>query len=297
MNENIQYASVFIVVLYGKEVDESTTLTSLFAMPARLEESLIVVWNNGPTQLRDSCHEKLASWSCQARLALVETPENRPLSWIYNDAIGLFDCDSYVLLDDDTQLTEEYVEWVTASKAYVSVPLLASNGAPESPQVGGVFTRPPYPPRAKLLAAGTALRISHHAVASLRARYGSVFDEHFALYGVDSSFFYRLRGLSGCDRVELGPVLEHSFSRLEKNEARDSARFRERSEDLGLQLRHYPSPYLLRLMVRECVAALFGRNRVAPAVALKAMLRGRHTRCQVQLRRKQLDVRTPGTSA
>ena len=272
--------TVFAVIVYGKSIAGSSTMTSLVDKVRDVSSAQIVVWNNGPAAWS---HDELArqlDYPANSQIDVFETTSNWPLSWIYNRLIQTYRAQKWVILDDDTQVTDEFVRFVVHSDAYLSVPVLRGKAGIESPQLDGRFSPPPYAADAKVLAAGTGLCISAAAADHVSARFGSVFDEHFALYGVDTSLLHRLRSIGKCNEIALAPELEHSFSRLEKEgEGPSEVRSRERGYELGLRLRHYFSFYALR---RAFSALLFrgtGRSKEKVRPIIYALLTGRHPRC------------------
>jgi hypothetical protein len=276
--------TAFIIVVYGKNLSDSSTLRSLRRYRNLLSSASILIWNNGPTGITEACHEFLEPLRAVVPVMLFECLENRPLSWIYNDGISRLPAKAFIILDDDTHLTADYLRWSLSSTAYISVPILISAGHEVSPRVAGTFQTPPYKTMANVIAAGSGVRISHTAARLLQSAFGNVFDERFALYGADSSLFYRLKKLMLCDKIELGPRLEHSSSLTDPMSRTTRFRRMERGYDLGLQVRHYPSFYVAKRLVQETVLAMFGKSRLAVACAWSGLLRGRHPKCRHQKR-------------
>ena len=94
--------------------------------------------------------------------------------------------------------------------------------------------------------------------------FGTVFDERYYLYGVDTTFFLRFNNLNCSDKARVIKGFNHSLSRLEI-ESSSNKRFRkvERSYDLGLTLRYY----------RSCREIIFDIVKVFGSSILKMILK------------------------
>ena len=160
------------------------------------------------------------------------------------------------------------------------MPIILANGKPQSPCANGVFSAGPYSKNEYVTAIGSGIIISKEAANIVKKKYGNIFDENFALYGVDTSFFIRLNKLALTENLTSIPGFEHSLSRLEVESA-DIKLFRklERSYDFGLTLRHYPSFSLLMMAFKQTLLWPIGRNRIKISKAFKVFVTGRHERC------------------
>jgi len=76
----------------------------------------------------------------------------------------------------------------------------------------------------------------------LKEKYGQVFNQRFYLYGVDTTFFYRVFNSRLISKIKIINGFEHSLSRLEVESDKVKAfRRLERTYDLGISLRYYYS--------------------------------------------------------
>lgn len=268
----------FLVLLYNKGIEASLTLNTLFY--ENVDNSSLIIWNNGPSSINittDTC--SLAKWQ---RIELIQTLDNRPLSEIYNKVIELYPADRYVFLDDDSQLTSEYLTAIASSQAGVAVPAIYSHGAYRSPLVRGKFNTGPYQVTDKVTAIGSGVGVLDDIAQQLKTHYGDVFDSRFAFYGVDTTFFLRLHHLGLSDQVEMIDGFEHSLSRLErKSQTMSQFRQVERAYDLGLTLRHYvPWPKALFILLKQTVKFALGKvTWLQLKLFIKAYKDGCHPKC------------------
>lgn len=89
---------------------------------------------------------------------------------------------------------------------------------------------------------GSGLVLGKNVIKRILQRHSTVFDERFYLYGVDTTFCYRLNDLNLFESILIISGFEHSLSRLEIEDS-ETLRFRqiERSKDLALRVRYYCS--------------------------------------------------------
>ncbi|MFH4676323.1 glycosyltransferase family 2 protein [Vibrio alginolyticus] len=272
---------IYLVLVYNKKIINSTTLQTLLSSNVNFSSSKLIIWNNGPTsislEIEDTIRE---AWQS---IELIQTLDNKPLSYIYNKVIDTYSADRYVLLDDDSQLTEEYLNAVSNTQAAIAVPAIYSEGDFRSPTVRGVFNPGPYSNTDTVIAIGSGISVSQDIVQKIKSHYGDVFDSRFALYGVDTTFFLRLyhQGLS--NRVQSIDGFEHSLSRLEI-ESKPMSHFRqvERAYDFGLVMRHYmPRSLAMFILFKKVIKFLIGRlSWVQIKIIFKAYMSGCHPRCR-----------------
>lgn len=269
-----------LIVLYGCKAQDSATIKSFLSINKSGSCTSLVIWNNGPNT-DDVSTELLSRLSQKGINAIyIQTPFNAPLSWIYNYFLTNFLSDIYLLIDHDSTLSAEYMEAATSvAPFFVRLPIIQAQGISRSPTVKGEFSQGPFRHDQKVISIGSGIVISRDAVREIEGRYGSVFDEHFALYGVDTSFFHRIYKAGLADRLKTIPGFEHSLSRLEKeSDAMTKFRRTERTYDFALMLRHYPSMGQLKSLVKQAFLLLVGRSRLDLGVLIKTLISGRHPR-------------------
>lgn len=271
-----------LVVLYNIEIDDSITLKRIFSSNSKLNKCRLLIWNNGPNKLSLERRTILDVGGID-EVNIVEDLTNVPLSKIYNFFIDHNESDFYVILDHDSDLSDEYIGYISGlnEDIFLGMPRIFSNNVPCSPCVNNVYADRRYYPAEKLTAIGSGLVISKRLVLFLKKAYNKVFDERYALYGVDSSLFYRIRKLHYVDKCMVIPGFSHSLSRLEK-ESPSVKQFRtyERSIDLGLTLRYYPNTNTIKLFLIEMLKTILNKNSLSIAVAIKSIISGKHPRCR-----------------
>ncbi|MCF1428878.1 MAG: hypothetical protein LPH19_13290, partial [Shewanella sp.] len=121
-----RYSAAFLVLLYGKEAESSETLNSLKSLALQEQDCLLVIWNNGPKPLQERDLTEFEQLGVD--VTICESIENRSLSKIYNQFIAEFKSEKYIVLDDDSQLNQEYLQAVFELKPdEVGVPQIFSN--------------------------------------------------------------------------------------------------------------------------------------------------------------------------
>lgn len=270
-----------LVLAYNCEIDQSRTIRSILSVPLDFSGIRLCIWNNGPSFFLSSKTVLDALEAKGFEVTVQQTIENAPLSCIYNFFIRNYCAENYVILDHDSDLTVEYIEYVLGvGDNFVGMPIIQVGGKPQSPCVNGKYFSGPYTGREFVTAIGSGLVINREVVQKLLIDYGNVFDENFALYGVDTSFFCRIYESGLSKRLRAIPGFNHSLSRLEV-ECGNIKRFREieRSYDLGLMLRHYPSVRLVMSLLKQVVLWPLGKKKIHLYRLLKVFILGRHERC------------------
>lgn len=235
MNEN-----TFLIVLYGKQIEESSTINNILKF-GLLPNSNYVIWNNGPKSIE--IHEKDFAFFETQKFKYVETLDNMSLAKIYNEVIKNFKAKRYIFLDDDSSLTKEYIESVHhISVDHVGMPIIYSQGKMINPCINGrVIGNDKFLHEKEMITTiGSGLIIGDCVALNLSKYFGNVFDERFYLYGVDTSFCFRLNRLGMNKNIQIIAGFEHSLSRLNSKEDNlQHFRRKERSNDIALQIRFY----------------------------------------------------------
>ncbi|MGI2258572.1 hypothetical protein [Shewanella sp. GXUN23E] len=275
-------------MLYGKELADSETLNSLKALSLNGTDCLLVIWNNGPAQLK--AREVDTFEQLGFDVAICETTENQSLSKIYNRFIDEFHSDKYVVLDDDSQLNQAYLQAVfQLTENEIGVPQIFSNHKLTGPKrnrklcaVGDTVTDAD-----KFFGIGSGLVIGKTSATRMKDDHGTVFDERFYFYGVDSTFFFRVKMSQISDRLRIISGFEHSLSKLKKeSEPVTEFRLKEMSYDIGLRLRYYkPLVTGFFLVVKESLSCGLKKLRnkkpkVLTGHLLKAYFGGKHYRAK-----------------
>ncbi|WP_417696199.1 hypothetical protein [Psychromonas sp.] len=278
--------TAILVLLYNKEIKDSSTLNSLIKSTAQYSNAKIVIWNNGPKKLNSVNSQALIDLGYQTEI--VETVTNDSLAVIYNRFIKANQAKKYILLDDDSELSEQFIKASALSKPeHLSLPIITSNGKVQYPKIDRQFYTATTQLRAtsSLSTIGSGMVIGKEVIVALNEHYENVFDERFYLYGVDTTFCLRLSRSKLSDRVKVIVGFQHSLSKLESESAK-MTRFRriERSYERGLKLRYYVAlPKAIFLLLKTGTSSLkrlcIGKKyQFSFFYVLKAFIFGKHYR-------------------
>lgn len=274
-----------VVIIYNKSLEASTTLQSLLQFEHAIHNLVIV--NNGPNEIKpDAFFAELQLK--HIHVFLENHLENKPLSWVYNDLIEQFDTDYFVLFDDDTILNSQYENHlfnaldhtdIEVPKIFARVehvqhfPMLNNALLKDSGELSNIET---------IFSVGSGLILSKRLKYIFIERFGHVFDQHFAFYGVDSTFFIRLNLLLSESipfKITSCSYLNHGLSLTE--EALTPWRKREFIYENTLKVKYYSSNAFMarlkfiRLMYRKLSHFEFSDLRLV----IKTFLSGKHPRC------------------
>lgn len=262
-----------LVVFYGCELDESTTLHSLANLSSLLSNVRIVVWNNGPVYLSEHA---ISNYKKKIDFELVQTVENISLAKIYNDFMKMIEVENYIIFDHDTNVNVAYITAAKSFHGFVAVPRIYSNGRLHSPRI----CHKPFFLGKEITAIGSGLVISKKSIMLLVNKYGCVFDERFILYGVDTTLFYRLDKIIDLEQeLVVLPELIHSLSsNVIESKVVNEFRLKEKSYDFGLRARFYPSSDKFFLLFILMLKSIIKRSPVKVSYIFEAMLKGKHYR-------------------
>ena len=270
-----------LVVLYDKELIDSKTLTSLVNFDFNFNS--LVIYNNGPVNLAvneqfvNSLYHKFKS------VKIVNDLNNSPLSKIYSNFISEIEVSSYVILDDDTELNPSYIDMLNDNylkpKYDIVVPKIISKGGEQYYPISNgspVITEGDVNNLPNLLSITSGVVINNTLLAKINVLNNRVFDERYALYGVDTSFF---KNISKNKRVSIGLAshLSHSLSRAESIDS--PFRRKERLFDLAISTRCYPSLFNYYYFIKTLIKLFFSRNFKLALSVVDVFCKGRHPKC------------------
>lgn len=273
-----------LIVLYNKKVSESTTYQSLIKYPGDLNNIDLLIWNNGPAEINKNLDE--SDTNKFRSVTIKEDLSNVGLAKIYNFAFTFKENDFCVFLDDDSNLSTIYIESIqNVDENTCAVPILTHNGQVQSPTLKKKKVESIELPedRSRFRAVGSGVVVGSNVASKLKEAYGSVFDEHFLLYGVDTTFFIRLERANLLSHLRVIPGFEHSYSRLSTEpDAISDFRKKERAYDEGLRARYYKSKsslvvYAIRTGLKSLKNRLAGKENLEGFV-FKAIVTGKHYR-------------------
>ncbi|WP_213991156.1 glycosyl transferase [Sodalis sp. dw_96] len=290
MNSLSTHVIYILVVLYNKEPKDSTTLISL--LDYKFNNCSLIILNNGPKNIDNDNAVILNLKDIFNYVELENHIENVPLSIAYNAFITAHnDGDRYILLDDDTTLTESFVEQINQQKTFYDL---------ELPKITSLINDIIYYPLVddkpvikdciicskSITSIGSGLIISKNLVEKFRKHNLNLFDTHFALYGVDFSFFRRMRNVTQMNErfmISSSSTLYHSLSRIEGDSS--LARSRERLYDLVLTVKHYPSKDNVKSLIKIFFKFLFFLDFFSILLICKTYFIGYHPRCRLYLKK------------
>ena len=269
-----KYDLAILIVIYNKELDDSLSYKSLNEALKRLQGAFhniqLCVWNNGPKKINTNIKSDFYSG------ITFETLSNESLSVIYNSFIGKCNSHKYLILDHDSEISDEYLKECISESFDYTIPTIMTAEGIQSPKTYDIRS---YTGCSTLLGIGSGICISDTASKLLIKNFNNVFDERFYLYGVDSTFFLRLNKLGLSDRVVVSNnVVKHSLSRLE-NESLSVKLFREkeRSYDQALTLRYYFNQFTAITVLKKIIGCLFLRKSdINLRLFFTALISGKH---------------------
>lgn len=280
--------TTLLVVLYGKDYNQSKTLSCLAEIEYNKYELLI--FNNGPNTLENDvehCRVLASLRNKGVNFLIKQNINNIPLGVIYNAMFSDYqNTDRFILFDDDTFITSEYFEGIDhVDNIDLIAPIILpeSTGEPFYPKINGNMVQGVYrvKPTDKIFSIGSGLVIYKRLIKKVLSEYAQVFDERFALYGVDFSLFRRVNKLRtrGVEiNIEVRSSLIHSLSRVDK---KDSLwREHERLWDEVLSLKYYENNIFkfTYLMSKLVVGNIFPLRKDKLLIIYQSLRNGAHPR-------------------
>lgn len=187
----------FCVILYDTQPEACKTLSSLNkTLPKILPDAQIVVFNNGPkiVDITDKFDIKIT---------LHNVLINGSLSKLYNKLICMYNANTYVFLDDDTEICLEYLAELKNHFYSILLPQIKCNGNLHYPIIKGK--------NIQTITSGLALTKS--AIRHICSLQENVFDEALYLYGIDTAFCYALNKHKHPYTISKS-FLEHNLSHI-----------------------------------------------------------------------------------
>lgn len=279
---DVKYKLGILVVLYGCEYKDSATLLSLKELKLGSDVKL-VIWNNGPTHITVD-----ASIDYFPGVEIRSSIENLPLSYIYNCFLQAFSCDKYVFFDHDSEVSASYISSLIMGPSDLFLPriVIGDKGFfPICRQTLSPIVSDMKTDSYSVSSIMTGICISEQLKAQYIDVYGSVFDERFALYGIDTTFFIRMLMLPKMDVCVTAEVL-HSLSSQDPIESKSEFRLKERAFDTAIHLRHYPSKTVFKAYCLGVMKSLMTGDLTLTKTFIKGFLTGVHPRSRTLIERK-----------
>lgn len=211
---------VFLTVLYNQKYLESKTLCSFSELElGKNKDNSFVVWDNSLNKMAGTF--ELKQFLKSENVEYVHTPENIPLSKIYNACIDKYKgCDLCLIFDQDSKIIrkdfDSYLEKTVISNPEINIflPQVYSNEKLYSPAKFFIFKGSHY----KKLSAGVHKDCFYTAVMSgvcIRTSFlyknNIRFNEELFLYGIDTCFFCDVRKIDPSFYV-LDEKMNHDLS-------------------------------------------------------------------------------------
>lgn len=282
MGEN-RTSVIVLVVVYNKAIRESTTISSI--LEYGLSNLKLVIHNNGPEVI--AIPESICNTFLERGISyeLTNCIKNKPLSILYNDFInGNKGYSKYIIFDDDSILTESYIEAINSIDYDLELPRITSradnlNYYPKSN--GIVVNENSFLNTLNTFSIGSGLIITSALIDKFNDNDMDIFDEGYALYGVDFSLFRRLiilskKGVSF--KVKTSSNILHSLSRADGRVS--DFRLYEGYLDFAITVRRYPTFRQYLAFTKLIVLSFFKLNFKLVLVLLSTFLYGSHPRCR-----------------
>ncbi|HFV9295193.1 glycosyl transferase [Serratia fonticola] len=278
-------SNAVIVIVYNKKLEDSVTLNTMVHYD--FHDTRLVIHNNGPehVSLNGDLERKIKVKFKEVEL--INCLSNYPLSKLYNDFIAKnSNAKQFIILDDDSSITDEFVSAIFYNEVDLELPRIISRADDE------VY----YPIEGKTVVTvtcdldpktsysiGSGLIINNSLVSKFQKHNIKIFDENFALYGVDVSLFrriYQLINKGEIFKIRTSSYLKHSLSRTEGKES--SFRVKERLIDVAVATRRYPSFRSHVYLSKKIMTNIVKFNFDNVYLILNAYFSGMHPRCKDQ---------------
>ncbi|UHC85858.1 hypothetical protein [Klebsiella michiganensis] len=280
--------TIILVILYNKSINKSETLISL--NDNKFTNYDLIIYNNGPKLLdKDLLFDELQAKILSVKLC--QDMSNKPLSIIYNEFLSNNkQYERFVIFDDDTVIPGSFFSDIDDNKENLEIalqlPLIKSKATNDIyyPAADNkvVYSEKLFENDEYVLSIGSGLIIYPILIDLFNKNGITLFDERFALYGVDFSLFRRIHGFKNKGEViniQCASFLWHSLSR---SDAKDSLwRQNERLIDTVLSILHYSPVYkviysISKLLIQNIVWFNVGNVKLI----IKILIMKKHPRCK-----------------
>ncbi|HIB9002821.1 hypothetical protein [Raoultella ornithinolytica] len=282
--------TVIAVILYNKQINDSETLKQLSII--KCDDCSLIIFNNGPKKIKRENTLYYELMNAYSNIEIKEYIQNKPLSQIYNEVLKCWEGDRFIFFDDDSHLDELFFKKIDAfysKEIDLQIPVIyeITNKQLYYPIVDGVTYKASQSsdgtviPSNNVLSIGSGLVIYKCLVNKFYELNLDLFDERFALYGVDFSFFRRInlvRKKAGVN-IQVVSFIKHSLSRT--NTIYNVTRHRERLYDNSLTIKHYSRNKLISILkLTKLIASEFFHFRFMNVyLVFVSYLTGKHPRC------------------
>lgn len=187
------YSYLILVVIYKEKIDQAQSVVSLRKSASYLTKSTILIWDNSPTeQTMPEAYAEMFN-----KIIYRHTPQNRPLSHIYNYVIDNFgNYDFLTIFDQDSEFDERFFqelhEATSANKTIdLFLPIVRSQRNIVSPG-SYYFVKGTYWTKRKFGVISTKNLVAINSGMTIRFSYlrrdFEGYNERLNFYGVDTHF-------------------------------------------------------------------------------------------------------------
>lgn len=270
----------FLVVVYDKKLEQSSTLKSLLDIAEY--DFFCEIVNNGPEVVDVRSLKSVGN----IKFNIKQCIENRPLSSIYNDFIrDHSDADRFVILDDDSVLSASFIKRAfegDCSSYDLELPkIYDTNGQLYYPLMNWHAITADLSKldikKNSIFSIGSGLIIGSSLVEKFNSKKVQLFNEAFSLYGVDFSFFWELQ------LNNFNGLIVTSYSSLVHNMSLHGEISEFKRKELyinfSIQMRHYPSIVNFKNFIYSLKQAVVTRRYSLFLLMLKCYFVGRHPNC------------------
>ncbi|MCO6550198.1 MULTISPECIES: glycosyltransferase family 2 protein [unclassified Gilliamella] len=192
-----------IIILYNENIKNSKTFESLLNSDRSDITLNVIIWNNGPKALNlQECRQyKSICDSKNINLSIYENLYNIALSKIYNFFINQVSFDFFTILDQDSILNNDFFQNIKINNDFdVIVPQVYSAGwvSKENSLCFPIYHENRKLFDKKVFAMGeiesisSGLTLSNQLIKYISKSKQEFFNERYALYAIDTSFFLDL---------------------------------------------------------------------------------------------------------
>jgi hypothetical protein len=275
---------IILIVIYNKNFERSETIKSLLLCEF---EGSIIIFNNGPNilsednELLNLVRDKFIS------VKVIQDISNKPLSIIYNDFLCIKSFERYFIFDDDTNINHDFFRNKKETCCDLSIPIIRSITTKKI--CYPVINNCVYKNEKKLnygdevISIGSGLMISASLIEIFFNNSMKLFDERYALYGVDYSLFRRINSFNMNDakiNIDISECINHSLSSVDEKPSKK--RELERLIDLVLTKMYYPKRYGFQKkmsIMKTLFIRLFHFDFMGFYILTKVVISKCHPRC------------------
>ncbi|BAV11793.1 putative glycosyl transferase family 2 [Moraxella osloensis] len=277
----------FLIVIYNKELLDSLSLKTLIKLiRQRNEKAICRIVNNGPLEVK-----KIDSDQYPKNLVIdfQQSISNRPLSKIYNEFLNDYvDNDRFVILDDDSELSENYLHRVFDIEEFdLELPKIYNEKFDlfyplvDWKIIHKSLTLMPVN-KSEIFSIGSGLIISQKLLKIFRDNSKMLFNENFSLYGVDFSLFWEIKSIKAYNDITITSksYLIHNMSLHGKI---NYYKRRELLISFALLFRHYPAMVNFKNFAYRLRESLINREFELVFIMIKIYLSGTHPNCTLKV--------------